>query len=104
MKQGIYVQGVEQTIGQGSDQSVLVKHTICQINEPEVNAETGKVFVENPMLWDTYLKPGVLDIMPAGTPITFEFDVKQKRTSDGNVYAKPVPVEIKRAKASKAAE
>lgn len=101
MKHGIYVQGVEQTIGRDDDQMTLVKHTICQISDPEVNEETGKTFVENPMLWDTYLKPGVLDILPAGTPITFEFDVKQKRRENGTTYSKTVPVEIKPVRSAK---
>ena len=103
MKKGIYVQGVEQTIGRGDDETKLVKHTICQISDPEINEETGKSFVENPVLWDTYLKPGVLEIMPSGTPITFEFDVKQKRRDDGSTYSKPVPVEIKAVARGKSA-
>lgn len=101
MKKGIYVQGVEQIIGKGDDQSKLVKHTICQISDPEINEETGKIFVENPVLLDTYVKPGVIPIMAPGTPITFEFDVKQKRNDDGVPYLKPVPVEIKPVKSAK---
>ena len=44
MKQGIYLQGVEQVIGQGRDSSKLVKHVIAQINEP-VEKSDGTLYV-----------------------------------------------------------
>ncbi len=103
MKKGIYVQGVEQTIGQGADQSVLVKHVIVQINEPVEKAD-GSLYVDDPILRTTYLQPGVLEVLPSGTPITFELDTKVKKRNDGTTYEKIIPVEIKRVKASKAAE
>lgn len=103
MKQGLYVQGVEQTIGQGADQSVLVKHVVVQINDPVKKAD-GTLYVDDPILRITYLQPGVLEILPAGTLVTFELDTKQKKRADGTPYEKIVPVEIKRAKASKAAD
>ena len=100
MKKGFYLQGVEQTIGQGDDQTRLVKHVIAQVDEPTVKAD-GSLYVDDPKLWITYLQPGVLEVLPAGTPITFEFDVKTKKRNDGTKYYDPVPVEIKPVRSAK---
>ncbi|MCM1395850.1 MAG: hypothetical protein NC132_07090 [Corallococcus sp.] len=102
MKQGIYLQGVEQVIGQGKDAMTLVKHVIAQVNEP-VAKNDGTLYVDDPVFRITYLQPGVLNILPAGTLVTFELDTKQKKRNDGSTYEKIVPVEIKPAKSSKSA-
>lgn len=101
MKQGIYLQGVEQVIGQGKDQMTLIKHVIAQINVP-VEKDDGSLYVDDPVLRITYLKPGVMKILPAGTPVTFEFDTKIKKRGDGSTYEKVVPVEIKPVNQGKA--
>ena len=102
MKQGIYLQGVEQVIGQGRDSSKLVKHVIAQINEP-VEKSDGTLYVDDPVFRVTYLQPDVLPILPAGTLVTFDLDTKQKKRNDGTTYEKIVPVEIKAAKSTKTA-
>ena len=102
MKQGIYLQGVEQVIGQGRDSSKLVKHVIAQINEP-VEKSDGTLYVIDPVFRVTYLQPDVLPILPAGTLVTFDLDTKQKKRNDGTTYEKIVPVEIKAAKSTKTA-
>ena len=102
MKHGIYLQGVEQVIGQGKDSMTLINHAIAQVDEP-VKRDDGTLYVDDPVLRITYLKPGVLDILPAGTPVTFEFDTKKKKRNDGISYEQIVPVEIKPIKSNKSA-
>ena len=102
MKKGIYLQGVEQVIGQGKDSMTLIKHVIAQVNEP-VKKDDGTLYVDDPILRTTYLQPGVLEVLPAGTPVTFEFDTKQRKRNDGTTYEKIVPVEIKPIKPGKSA-
>ncbi len=100
MKKGIYLQGVEQVIGQGKDSMKLVKHVIAQVNEP-VKKDDGTLYVDDPIFRIVYLQPDVLEVLPAGTPVTFELDTKQKKRGDGTVYEKIVPVEIKPIKSNK---
>lgn len=102
MKQGIYLQGIEQVIGQGKDSMKLVKHVIAQINEPIEKAD-GTLYVDDPVFRITYLQPDILPILPAGTLVTFDIDTKQKKRSDGTMYEKVVPVEIKAVKSTKTA-
>lgn len=102
MKKGIYLQGVEQVIGQGKDATTLIKHVIAQVNDP-VEKSDGTLYVDEPVLRTTYLQPGILEVLPAGTLVTFEFDTKQKKRSDGSTYEKVVPVEIKPLKSGKSA-
>lgn len=87
LKNGFYLQGLPQTL---EDKSELVKHVIVQVNEPN---ERG--FCEDPVIRTTYLKPDVMDILPSGTPVQFDLDVKLRKTADGRSYEKIVPVEIK---------
>ena len=94
MKKGIYLQGTEQIIGSGIDQTKLVKHVIAQVDDPTVKTD-GSLYVDDPQIRITYLQPGVLEVLPSGTPITFEFDVKQKKRNDGTKYEVIIPVEIK---------
>lgn len=102
MKQGIYLQGVEQVIGQGKDSMKLVKHVIAQINEPVEKAD-GTLYVDDPILRIAYLQPNILEVLPSGTPVTFDIDTKQKKRNDGSTYEKVVPVEIKPVKSGKSA-
>ena len=102
MKKGIYLQGVEQVIGQGKDATTLIKHVIAQVNDP-VEKPDGTLYVDEPVLRTTYLQPGILEVLPAGTLVTFEFDTKQKKRSDGSTYEKVVPVEIKPLKSGRSA-
>ncbi len=102
MKQGIYLQGVEQVIGQGKDTMTLVKHVIAQVNEPVAKTD-GTLYVDDPVFRVTYLQPDILPILPAGTLVTFELDTKVKKRNDGSTYEKIIPVEIKAAKPGKSA-
>jgi len=98
MKHGFYLQGVPQQVGQGKDVMDMVQHLIVEVNQP-ISREDGSLFLEKkPTIREVYLKPGVLEVLPAGTPITFELDTKIKRTNEGVQYEKIIPVEIKAVK------
>ena len=82
---------------------MYIKHYIVQTYEPDENEETGKVFVRDPIVRSMFLKPGVIDVLPEGTPIEFELDSKMRKTNDGKEYEVIVPVKIKAVKRSESA-
>lgn len=85
-KKGIYLQGLDNEM---SDKSVLVKHSIAQISEPNENG-----FCDEPIVYHLYLKPDVLTKFTPGQLVSFEIDVKIKKDSNGKQFAVPVPVNV----------
>lgn len=91
MKQGFYLQGTENKM----DDTMYIKHSIVQINEPN-----DKGYCEEPLVRSVYLLEGVLPIMQAGTAITFELDSKMKWNEKKQTKTEVIiPVNIKVAKA-----
>ena len=86
LKKGIYLQGLDNEM---SDKSVLVKHSIAQISEPNENG-----FCDEPIVYHLYLKPDVLTKFTPGQLVSFDIDTKIKKDSNGKQYAVPVPVHI----------
>lgn len=97
LQKGFYLKGIDQALPNNrGGEDLYIKHYIVQVYEPDV-LESGKVFMRDPQIRSLFLKPGVLEVMPDGTPITFELDSKMRRTSDGKEYEVVVPVQIKKA-------
>lgn len=97
LQKGFYLKGIKQELPNnkgGFDE--YVKHYLVQVFEPE-QLDSGKLFMRDPIIRSLFLKPGVLEVMPDGTPITFELDSKMRRTNDGKDYEVVVPVLIKKA-------
>lgn len=96
LQKGFYLKGIPQTLPNsrgGEDE--YVKHYIVQTYDPET-FDSGKVYMRDPMIRTLFLKPGVLEVLPEGTPITFELDSKLRRTNEGKEYEVVVPVQIKK--------
>lgn len=97
LQKGFYLKGIKQDLPNnkgGSDE--YVKHYIVQVYDAET-MENGKVYMRDPLIRSLFLKPGVLEVMPEGTPITFDLDSKMRRTNDGKDYEVVVPVLIRKA-------
>ena len=100
---GFYLLGVEQSLpNNNGGEDKYLKHYLVQTYDPEKNEETGKVFVRDPIVRSMFLKPGILEVLPAGTPIEFELDSKMRKTNEGKEYEVIVPTNIKAVTRSKA--
>lgn len=97
LQKGFYLKGISQELPNNKGGvDAYVKHYIVHTFEAET-LESGKVFMREPLIRSLFLKPGVLEVLPEGTPITFELDSKMRRTNDGKDYEVIVPVQIKKA-------
>lgn len=97
LQKGFYLKGIPQTLpnSRGGEDD-YVKHYLVQTYDAET-LDSGKVFMRDPIIRTLFLKPGILEVLPEGTPITFELDSKIRRTNEGKEYEVVVPVQIKKA-------
>ncbi len=101
LQKGFYLKGIEQELPNnkgGVDK--YIKHYLVQVYDPET-MDNGKVFMRDPLVRSIFLRPGILEVLPEGTPIQFELDSKMRRTNEGKDYEVIVPVEIKPVKSVK---